>query len=440
MVRICFLFSMVLLTSFPAIAQNEEQGGGVVTAIWNADNVILPSSQVTPSTTWKAMVMVFNSHQRYTDAQYNSICGRPSQDSNGREWYEFDYSLTDGDQTWQQQTSPFSSDDYYLGHKSYQWITSDIMGDIYLRRSFTLNTPITGDLFLACGHDDAPAEYYINGVQVFATSDGWNNNERILLSNEQKALVKTDGTENVIALHVHQNWGGAFADCGLYEADMQRIVQLLPTLDQGPWPCTYYLLNSNEELAAVVTGDWARRCAYEDDWAWGYGPLSNSNDQFLTTYWSSERLPLLVRRHFTITSSQLQLLDDSSLELVCSYDENPKVFLNGSLIWQANGWNDNDYAHYVLTQEQKRLLKEGDNVLAVSLMSGNGGGHIDYGLSIIQPYHPADDGVTFPATHQTIHQTPYPIYNLNGQLVGNDVNALGKGIYVTNGRKIIHTK
>ena len=68
-------------------------------------------------------------------------------------------------------------------------------------------------------HDDAPCEYYINGELIWSETDGWYEDEVVRLTDEQKALIKTDGkTINVFAFHVHQNWGGRYADGGLYTA------------------------------------------------------------------------------------------------------------------------------------------------------------------------------------------------------------------------------
>ena len=415
-----------MLLHMPLMADSE----GKLVPTWNAENVILPASQVTPNTTWTAQAMVFSAGRRYTDSDYNHVWGTPPSDADGRKWYEPKYRLTNDTQSWKEQTSPFSSDEYYMGARSFRWITVDMTGDIYLRRSFTLDAPVASDLFLTCGHDDAPAEYYLNGELVFSATDGWNNDERILLTPEQKALIKTNGEENILALHVHQNWGGALADCGLYEADMQRVTNLLPTLAEGPWPCAYYMLNSNNELSSISASDWTGRCICEDDWVMGYGPLSNSNDQFLYTYWGSERLPLLVRRHFMLTAGELSNIAESTLELTCSYDENPKVYLNGKLIWQTSGWNDNDYAHYTLNDQQKALLKEGDNVLAVSLTAGGGGGHIDYGLSVTEPY--IVTGIN--STQRTLPETQQT-FDLQGRKLASTPSK--HGIYIMNGKKII---
>ncbi len=424
------LISQVFAFLILAKAAGADDEGQIV-ALWNGANVVLPASQVTPSAAWKANVMVFDSGRRYSDADYNKVWGVPLPDKEDRPWYAADYVLTDGEQSWREQTAPFSSDEYYMGQRSFRWIAVDRTGDLYLRRSFTIDSPIDGDLFLACGHDDAPSEFYINGVCVFSVADGWNNDERVLLTDEQKALIKFDGTENIMAVHVHQNWGGAFADCGLYEADMQLVSPLLSTLDKGEWPCAYYLLNGNDDFSAIAPNDWTGLCIDESDWAFGYGPFSNSRDQFLTTYWGSERQPLLVRRHFFIDEDEMQAIANGLVELTCSYDENPKVYLNGTLIWETNGWNDNDYAHYTLSETQKKLLHQGDNVLAVSLMAGGGGGHIDYGLFAHQPYTPANIGnpIGFNRTY------PVGIYDLQGRSVGR--LQMKRGVYIVNGKKLI---
>ena len=399
--------------------------------------VVLPSSQFTPAQTWNAQVMIFNNGERYADASYNKVIGTPPTDEAGKAWYEADYTLTNGTQSWEERTSPFSSDEYYKGKYSSRWVVSDIMADIYLRRSFTVTEGFGGDVYLACGHDDAPSEWYINGVQVMTVSDGWNNDEYIRLNDSQKALIKTDGSENIIAVHVHQNWGGAFADCGLYEDLNWNTTSLLPAARVGgPWESVYYLLNSNDEIGELSPkSDWAGVCVDEIDWAYAEGPYSNSNDRFLNTDWDGVRHPILVRRHFTLTADDIEHLDDYVFTLSCSYDEDPKVYLNGTLIWSAEGWNDNDYAEYEITYAQMGLLREGDNVLAVSLESGEGGAHIDYGLDLLTPYkEPAPSSID---RVKVGTEGDDRVYNVMGQQVGTAASKLQKGLYIVNGKKTI---
>ena len=404
-----------------------------VTATFNPSNVILPSSQYTPGQPYAADVWVYNEGKRYQDSDYNHVWATPDLDSEGREWFDPQYDR-DSAGGWESATAPYSSDDYYLGQKSFRWITSDITGDIYLRRTFTLTSLPQGVVFLACGHDDAPAEWYINGELVHSVTDGWNNEEYQPLSDEAKALLKTDGSENVIAAHVHQNWGGAFADCGLYTADMSYTRKLLATVDDGEWPCSYYLLNYNSDIPVAENAGWQSLDEDEIGWVKGVGPFSNDGNKFFITMWPSQVRPILVRRHFSLSPDDIAQLGDSEVRLSCSYDENPKVYLNGELVWSATGWNDNDYARHILTDEQKELFREGDNVLAVSLSQGDGGGHIDYGLEIVSPYVPT--GINDLTSDSEGLNADTRVFNLHGQYLGNSLENLPAGIYIRGGRKV----
>ena len=207
---------------------------------------------------------------------------------------------------------------------------------------------------------------------------------------------------------------------------------LLPTLDEGPWLCCYYLLDSNDELASIPVKEWAGRCADETDWVQGWGPLSNSPDRFLTTAWASTRQALMVRRHFTLTQEQLSVLSEGSVSLTCSYDENPRVYVNGTLVWNANGWNDNAYARFALSRRQKALLREGDNVVAVSLQRGAGGGHIDFGLFLT--YTRTPDSVALPTDQPHGRR----VYRLDGIAVPA-TSSLPRGVYIREGRKVVVT-
>lgn len=426
--KICALLLMACIPTGAFASQSFE-----VTATFNPSNVILPSSQYTPEQPYTADVWVFNEGKRYQDSDYNHVWATPDPDSEGRAWFDPQYDRESAG-GWEPASAPYSSDEYYLGQKSYRWITSDITGDIYLRRTFTLASIPEGVVFLACGHDDAPAEWYINGELVHSVADGWNNEEYQPLSEEGKALLKADGTENVVAVHVHQNWGGAFADCGLYEADMSYARKLLNTVDDGEWPCRYYLLNYNSDIAVAENGGWQSVEEDEVGWVNGTGPFSNDANKFFITMWPSKVRPILVRRHFTLSAEDIAVLGDSEVRLSCSYDENPKVYLNGELVWSATGWNDNDYARYNLTEAQKELLREGDNVLAVSLSQGDGGGHIDYGLELVSPYSATGINDLTSDREERIGDTR--VFNLHGQYLGNTLLNLPAGIYITGGRKV----
>ena len=132
---------------------------------------------------------------------YNVIIGVPAE-NNGKAWYAPGFSL----EGWNYgQDLPNFGD----GRPA----------DVYAVRYFTVDGEIPSTLYMPAPHDDAPCEYYINGELIWSETDGWYEDEVVRLTDEQKALIKTDGkTINVFAFHVHQNWGGRYADGGLYTA------------------------------------------------------------------------------------------------------------------------------------------------------------------------------------------------------------------------------
>ena len=250
-----FLLSMAAVLMSLAVSAQD----GIVSV--GANIAILPSARWS-KVPYKAKVLVVDPDIEYGDygddnPKYNMVLldDGPNKDINGKAWYEVGYdesTLTEDEYQasdepiylrWEEQTAPFSSDEKWEGMQSFQWIPFNKIGDIYIRRTFSTDRLLSGDVYLACGHDDAPCEYYLNGELIFSKTgyefdhyqyiyenegdevpidsiehykQGWNNDEVYKLTDEQKKLILLDGQENLLAVHVHQNWGGAFADCGLY--------------------------------------------------------------------------------------------------------------------------------------------------------------------------------------------------------------------------------
>ena len=175
----------------------------VETTAGNAD-CILPSMRWSGSGVYKAWTWVADSGRSYNDAEYNKVFGTPEADAAGNAWYTPGYAMGEG---WSYGTTLPNS-----------WCNNDIMGDVYAIRYFTVEGEIPSTVYMPAPHDDAPCEYYINGELIWAETDGWYEDEVVRLTDSQKALIKTDGSVNVFAFHVHQNWGGRYADGGLYIA------------------------------------------------------------------------------------------------------------------------------------------------------------------------------------------------------------------------------
>jgi hypothetical protein len=121
------------------------------------------------------------------------------------EWFETSFD----DSSWTTGLAPFGSDT----NAGTKW-TND---NIWIRRTFTLSGVTAEqlkDLRLWLFHDE-DAEIYINGV-LASKATGYNNGyEDWPLLPEGLAAIKTDGSENVIAIHCRQTVGGQGIDCGL---------------------------------------------------------------------------------------------------------------------------------------------------------------------------------------------------------------------------------
>ena len=159
--------------------------------------------------------MTFDSGMGYNDAHFNEVFGTPGADEIGKAWYEKDYAMTN---------VPGSIWSYNNTVLPNSWPGN--MGEVYVRRYFKAEGELPAQLYMPAPHDDAPCEYYINGTLVWSRTgyepgvDGWYEGEVVKLNAEQRALIKTDGSVNVFAYHVHQNWGGRYADGGIYGNSM----------------------------------------------------------------------------------------------------------------------------------------------------------------------------------------------------------------------------
>ena len=135
----------------------------------------------------------------------NSIAWKYTTDEPDGNWYTTSFN----DSGWQTGNSMFCGDD----NAGTKWNTEDI----WIRRTFTLSgisEEQKKDLRLWLRHDE-DAEVYINGVLACRAS-GYNDwFEMWTILPEGLDALKTDGSENVFAIHCHQTYGGQFIDCGL---------------------------------------------------------------------------------------------------------------------------------------------------------------------------------------------------------------------------------
>jgi hypothetical protein len=184
--------------------------------VWDGSNDAIVGSIRWSGEEYKpAYTMTFDSGMGYNESYYNHIYGVPAADENGNAWYETDFQMINvPDAVWSYNNNILPNG----------W--SGNMGEVYVRRYFKAEGELPAQLYMPAPHDDAPCEYYINGTLVWSRTgyepgvDGWYEGEVVKLTAEQRALIKTDGSVNVFAYHVHQNWGGRYADGGIYGNSM----------------------------------------------------------------------------------------------------------------------------------------------------------------------------------------------------------------------------
>lgn len=188
----------------------------------------LPSSWRSSNQHWTADTwMIWGDEYDGTD---NVIVGTPPADALGHKWYEEGYALTNSDAdvlpngnkiVWENHAASFKDGGNYDYFQESGAGWDDRNGDFYIRRIFTFNTQsVPTKLYMSCSYDDAPVEYYINGTLIYEDQkvESWyDENHEVKLTSEQIALIHTDGTPNVLAVHTSQNWGGYHLDCGLYD-------------------------------------------------------------------------------------------------------------------------------------------------------------------------------------------------------------------------------
>ena len=213
---------------------------------------------------------------------------------------------------------------------------------------------------------------------------------------------------------------------------------ILHTVDsgEGQWPCLFYELNYNTDIAVAERAKWYSPDEDESYWREGVGPFSIDQNKFLVTQWQSTVHPILIRRHFTLDAEDLLKISIGSVALTYSYDENPTFWLNGTKIASATGWNDDRYATLRLTGARKKLLVEGDNVLCVSVQQGAGGGHIDYGLSLTyNSDHTGIGPILLPDEEETVDGkwTNGRCYDLSGRPGGSDT----RGVVIIGKKKVV---
>ncbi len=150
----------------------------------------------------------------------------------------------------------------------------------------------------------------------------------------------------------------------------ERVV-ILQTSEEQPQAWLYTM----EQPA----GDWATAGFDDATWRNGFGGFGTERTPGakVRTEWNGDAIWL--RRDFNLDEA-----DFAELYVRIHHDEDAEIYLNGELVLELEGYSTG-YRDVPLPQEAARLLKAGENVLAIHCRQTDGGQYIDAGLVELRP-------------------------------------------------------
>jgi hypothetical protein len=152
-----------------------------------------------------------------------------------------------------------------------------------------------------------------------------------------------------------------------------RAVNLLPDarVQPGQWSYTTQFPGEGWQRIGFGTGSWKSATS-------GFGTRGTPGS-IIGTVWNTSDIWL--RRMFSLSE-----VPKGDIFLSLCHDEDVEIYLNGSLIHSAKG-HIGEYTLVHLGEFARRLMKPGDNLLAVHCRQTSGGQYIDAGLLSVEKKH-----------------------------------------------------
>ena len=275
------------------------------------------------------------------------------------------------DSGWKSATAPFGDREGYVtpwnGDNKYIWV----------RKTFTINNPADYagcTLKLNTFYDDNP-KFYLNGHLIYEDKEGdaWVDGYTNITLGADLSKYLVEGT-NVLAIECSNDLGGRQIDCGL----SIRKVQLSETefvSTNSDWK--YRMSKSNDVASGWNTANF-------NDSSWNTGKAPFGDREGYATSWNGDNKYIWLRKTFNI--DDLSDFSDYTIKLNTFYDDNPKFYLNGNLIYtdtEGNPWVDG-YTSIKLNASYTKYLVEGTNVLAIECSNDTGGRQIDTSFALVE--------------------------------------------------------
>lgn len=177
--------------------------------------------------------------------------------------------------------------------------------------------------------------------------------KRIRDINERQAAIEKDPSVALIARHL---------ESGSSDGEWLVLVgAAVDGRDAKPWQYTF----------DVPAENWTKPDFDDRAWQSGFGGFGNKGAGEKTSWTTSD---IWLRQEFDYSGTPFR-----KALLVAHYDNATEVYLNGTLIWSKDGWNDR-YDGFEITDKVKAALKPGRNTIAVHTHQDTGGQFIDLAL------------------------------------------------------------
>lgn len=155
----------------------------------------------------------------------------------------------------------------------------------------------------------------------------------------------------------------------------EHLNAIVPAADEKKFTVSY--------TEKAPGADWMSPTYNEQGWQQGEAPFTN--DKTLPgTQWNTR--DIWVRRTFDLKS-----IPQEPLFLKVNHDDNAEVYINGVKAYSYDGWL-NHAQYFPISDDVKKLLVKGKNVMAIHVTNTQGGAYLDAGISV-KPKDPLTDNI-----------------------------------------------
>ena len=145
------------------------------------------------------------------------------------------------------------------------------------------------------------------------------------------------------------------------------LESIVPMADEAEWKAMYTRTNPG--------AGWEKPDFNASGWTEGTAAFGSPDLSNVRTHWSEQNSDLYVRRSVELTADDL----NNDLYLVYSHDDVFEIFINGTSVAKTGEtWREGVKLH--LSDDVKKLLKPGKNVIAAHCHNTTGGAYTDFGL------------------------------------------------------------